>query len=272
MRGVERVYHCAAVISFLPEEHQQMTKANVEGTANVMNAALNNGIKKAVHVSSVAAFGIAPENKLIDEKFFDPQIAKRFAYYKSKHFAEREAWRANAEGLDLIVVCPSTILGAGWWNAQPNSLFRDIYNGLKFYTSSTNGFVDVRDVAECMYRLMNSEISGEKFIVSSENLSFREVMWMMADELNTARPPLEAGKFLREIAWRTEAVKHFFSNQPLLITRESAEVASINFLYNNEKIKQALGYNFKPLKETIADTSRVFLQSQKEGKPFGTFI
>ena len=208
MKGVKRVYHCAAVISFLPDEHEQMTKANVEGTANVMNAALNNGIKKAVHVSSVAAFGIAPENKLIDEKFFDPQIAKRFAYYKSKHFAEREAWRANAEGLNLIVVCPSTILGAGWWNAQPNSLFREIYNGLKFYTSSINGFVDVRDVAECMYRLMNSEISGEKFIVSSENLSFREVMWMMADELNAARPPLEAGKFLREIVWRTEAVKH----------------------------------------------------------------
>ena len=271
MAGVTHVYHCAASISFIPDEVDNMMKVNIEGTANVMNCALVSGVKKLVHVSSVAAFGMSVKGKLIDEKYADPNINKAFWYYRSKQYSEREAWRASEEGLNLVVVCPSTILGASWWDAEPNSLFREIYNGLKFYTSGVNGFVDVRDVAECMHRLMLSDISAEKFILSSENLSFQEVIWQMADELNVKRPNLEAGKMLRSIAWRTEAIKSFFTKQRPLITKESADLAAINFTYSNEKIKQALNYNFRPVKETIAETAKVFLKSEEEGKEFGVF-
>ena len=272
MEGVTNVYHCAAIVSFIPSDVEYMMKVNVEGASNVMNVALSSGVKKLVHVSSIAAFGIPVHGKVIDESFSDPNINKTFWYYRSKQYGEREAWRAREEGLNVVVVCPSTILGAGWWGAEPNSLFHEIYNGLKFYTSSTNGFVDVRDVTECMHRLMQSDISGEKFIVSAENLSFREVIWQMADELKVKRPNLEASKILRAIAWRTEAIISLFTKQRPLITKESAELASIDFTYSNEKIKRALNYNFRPMKETIAQTAQVFLKSQKEGKDFGAFI
>lgn len=272
MVGVDNVYHCAAIVSFIPSEVEYMMKVNVEGACNMMNMALSSGVKKVVHVSSIAAFGFPVNGKLINENFSDPNINKAFWYYRSKQYGEREAWRASEEGLNVVVVCPSTILGAGWWDAEPNSLFREIYNGLKFYTTSTNGFVDVRDVAECMHRLMQSDISGVKFIVSAENLSFHEVIWQMADELKVKRPSIEAGKFLRAIAWRTEAIKSLFTKQRPLITKESAELASINFTYDNEKIKKAINYNFRPMKETIAQTAQVFLKSQKEGIDFGAFI
>ena len=272
MVGVTKVYHCAALISFIPREVEQMMKVNVEGTANIMNCALASDVKKLVHVSSVAAFGLPVKGKMIDENFSDPNINKAFWYYRSKQYSEREAWRANEEGLNVVVVCPATILGAGWWDAEPNSLFLEIYNGLKFYTTSTNGFVDVRDVAECMHRLMQSNISGEKFIVSAENLSFQDVIWQMADGLKVKRPNLEAGKILRTIAWRVEAIKSFFTKQRPLITKESAELASLDFTYSNEKIKRSLNYNFKSTKETIAETAEVFLKSQEEDKEFGVFI
>lgn len=272
MKNVVNVYHCAAVVSFIPSEFEYMMKVNVEGTGNVMNLALSGGVKKLVHVSSIAAFGIPVNGKVIDENFSDPNIGKAFGYYRSKQYGEREAWRASEEGLKVVVVCPSTILGAGWWDAEPNSLFREIYNGLKFYTTSVNAFVDVRDVAECMHRLMQSDISGEKFILSAENLSFREVIWQIADELKVNRSNLEAGKILRAIAWRTEAIKSLFTHKRPLITKESAEVASIDFTYSNEKIKRTLNYNFKPVKETIAETAKVFLKSHKEKKDFGVFI
>ena len=271
MRGVRQVYHCAAVISFIPWEVDYMMKVNIEGTANVMNTALQQGVKKVVHVSSIAALGIAPNGKVIDEKYNDPNIRNSFWYYRSKHYSEREAWRANAEGLNVVVAAPSTIIGAGKWNDEPNSLFREIYNGLNFYTTSTNGFVDVRDVAECLYRLMNSAIEAEKFIISSENLSFRDVMWQMADAMQVKRPSLEAGKILRSIAWRMEWIKSLFTLQRPLVTKESARVASINFQYSNQKVKQALGYQFKPLHETINETAAVFLKSNSEGKDFGVF-
>lgn len=272
MKDVAQVYHCAAAISFIPSEVEHMMKVNIEGTANVMNCALTEGVKKLVHVSSVAAFGMPVKGKTIDEKYADPNINKTFWYYRSKQYSEREAWRANEEGLSVVVVCPSTILGAGWWDAEPNSLFREIYNGLKFYISGVNGFVDVRDVAECMHRLMLSDINGEKFILSSESLSFRGVIWQMADEMKVPRPSLEAGKVLRSVAWRTEALKSFFTKQRPLITKESAALAAIDFSYSNQKIRQALNYNFRPVKETIAETASVFLKSREEEKDFGVFI
>src|SRR5688572_30730771 len=99
-----------------------MMKVNIEGTANVMNAALVSGASKLIQVSSIAAFGTPPKGKVIDETFSDPNINKSFWYYRSKQYSEREAWRANEEGLSVIIVCPSTILGGGWWDAEPNSL------------------------------------------------------------------------------------------------------------------------------------------------------
>ena len=171
----------------------------------------------------------------------------------------------------MVVVCPGTIIGAGRWSDEPNSLFPEIYNGLKFYTTSQNGFVDVRDVVQCMYRLMQSNLSGEKFIVSAENLTFKDIIWMMADALQVKRPPYQAGKLLRSIAWRMEWVRALFTGKRPLITKESAAVASIDFTYSNQKIKQALNYTFIPLEQTIRDTATVFLQSLQQHKDYGTF-
>lgn len=272
MDGVDYVYHCAASISFIPKEVDQMMRINIDGTANVMNVALTSGIKKLLHVSSTAAFGLPAKGRVIDEKFSDPNISKSFWYFRSKQYSEREAWRASEEGLNVVIVCPSTIIGAGWWDAEPNSLFNEIYNGLKFYTTSTNGFVDVRDVATVMHRLMESNISGEKFLVTSQNLTFKDIIWQIADELKVKRPGIEAGKMLRSIAWRTEAVKALFTSQRPLITQESAALAAIDFTYSNEKIKQALNYSFTPINKTIADTAKAFLKSKEEGKDYGIFI
>ena len=103
MVGVTKVYHCAALISFIPREVEQMMKVNVEGTANIMNCALASDVKKLVHVSSVAAFGLPVKGKMIDENFSDPNINKAFWYYRSKQYSEREAWRANEEGLNVLL-------------------------------------------------------------------------------------------------------------------------------------------------------------------------
>lgn len=271
MCDVIKVYHCAAVVTFIPSEINYMMKVNIEGTANVMNVALVNRVSKLIHVSSIAAFGVPRNDKVIDETFSDPNINKSFWYYRSKQYSEREAWRANEEGLHVVIVCPSTIIGAGWWDAEPNSLFQEIYTGLKFYTASTNGFVDVRDVASCIYQLMQSNISGEKYILNSENLSFRDVIWQIADEMKVKRPSIEAGNFLLGMAWRTEEIKSFITKQRPLITKESAELASINFTYTNEKIKRTLNYSFKSMKETITETANVFLKSKRERQEFGIF-
>jgi nucleoside-diphosphate-sugar epimerase len=269
MQGVQQVYHSAAVISFVPSEVDYMLKVNIEGTANVMNVALACGVQKVVHVSSEAAFGIAPPGKVIDETYADPNIRKAPGYYLSKQYSEREAWRAHAEGLNVVIACPATIIGGGWWSHQPNSLFKEVYHGLSFYTQSVNGFVDVRDTVECMVRLMESNISGEKFLLVSENISFRELLWLMADALQVKRPRIAVGKWLLAFAWRFEVLKGWLTGQPPIITKESAALTKIDFRYSNRKVTTALNFQFRPLSQTISDTAQVYLQSEKEGKGFG---
>ncbi len=269
MQGVRQVYHCAGVISFVPSEVTHMLKVNIDGTANVMNAALQCGVQKVLHVSSEAAFGFAPQGKVIDETYADPNIRKAPWYYLSKQYGEREAWRAHAEGLNVVITCPATIIGGGWWSQQPNSLFREVYHGLSFYTQSVNGFVDVRDTVECMVRLMESNISGEKFLLVSENISFRELIWLMADSLQVKRPHIAVGKLLMSFAWRFEVLKGWLTGHPPIITKESAGLTETDFQYSNRKITTALNFQFRPLHQTIRDTAQVYLQSKKLGKSFG---
>ncbi|MCW5907831.1 MAG: NAD-dependent epimerase/dehydratase family protein [Chitinophagales bacterium] len=271
MQGVQQVYHCAAVISFIPAERDYMLRVNIEGTANVMNTAMHCGVKRVMHVSSEAAFGYAPEGKIIDETYADPNIKKRPYYYLSKQYGEREAWRASAEGLDVIIVCPATLIGGGWWSHQPNSLFREVYNGLSFYTQSVNGFIDVRDAADCMVRLMESNISSEKFLLTAENVSLRDFIWMIADELKVKRPQIAVGKWLMNFAWRYEVAKAWLTRQKPIISKESAELTEINFRYSNKKITEALNYRFIPLQQTVRETAALFLESHRLGKDYGVF-
>lgn len=269
MQGVDRVYHVAAMISMQPRDLQQMLNVNTEGTANVVNAALGSGVAKLLYVSSVAAFG-RPEraDRIIDENLDVKDSKDNFAYYKSKLFAEREVWRGIAEGLNAVIINPSTILGGGFWNIPPNGIFSHVYSGLPFYTTGVNGFVDVRDVVEVAIRLMDLDITSEKFIVSAENASFRDVMWMAADAMKVRRPYIHSGKVLGSLAWRFEAVKSLFAKPSNIITHDSVEIGQNDFYYSNEKVKKALGFTFRPLRETINDVAALYLQSRADHKPF----
>ncbi len=271
MQGVEKVYHCAALISFLPSEAKNMVKVNREGTANVMNVALHTGVKKVLHVSSEAAFGFPNRGKVIDESYDDPAIHKCPWYYRSKQYGEREAWRAHAEGLDVVIACPGTIIGGGWWNQPPNLLFPKIDKGLWFYSRSVNGFVDVRDVTDCIYQLMESNISGEKFLLVAENISLRDLVWMIADALQVKRAFIPAGKWIMFFAWRAQMLRFLLTGHSPIITKESASLTHIDFHYNNRKIIEALGYRFRPIKQTIEETAALYLKSKQENKNYGTF-
>lgn len=270
MLGVDQVYHCAAFISMQPGDADRMLNVNAEGTANVVNAALGSDIKKLLYVSSVAAFG-RPEyaDRLIDENLDVKDSKDNFAYFKSKLYAERELWRGIAEGLNAVIINPSTILGGGFWTMPPNALFEHVYKGIPFYTSGINGFVDVRDVVSVAIQLMDSDISSEKFIVSAENRSFGDVIFMAADAMKVRRPHIKVNKLIGSLAWRFEALKSFFSGIPALATRDSITIAQNDFKYSNEKLRNAIGYTFRPLKDTVDETAALYLDSIQQQKDYG---
>jgi len=262
MQGVEYVYHCAAVISFDPRELKKMLEVNVEGTANIVNACLENGIKKLCHVSSIAALGQAEKGEMTDENAKWKTSKLNSEYAISKYGGEREVWRGMEEGLNIVIVNPSVIIGAGCHQKATNKLFHSIKNFLPFYTSGVNGYVDVRDVVQAMIMLMESDISGERFVLNSENLSLQDFFIKAADILGKPHPRiLLSSPVLSTIAWIDELRGRISGNRPLL-TRENARAASAKSYYSADKFISAFSFTFVPMNESIRNAFRI-LESLK---------
>lgn len=257
--NIDKVFHTAAIVSFQSSDKQSLVKTNVEGTANIVNACVEKKIKKLVHVSSIGALGRAGSDGVVtEENHWNGK--KSSAYSTSKYLSEMEVWRAVAEGLDAVIINPSIILGPGDWNTGSSKLFNSVYGGLKFYTTGTNGFVDVNDVAEIMIKLMNSDIVGERFIVNSENINYKDLFLWMADALNVSRPKYRAGKNLSEVVWRLLAIKTIITGKRSSITRETAETANQLYYYSNNKIVETIGHKFIPVKESVCRNAVLFLK------------
>lgn len=181
MEGITEVYHCAAIVSFHPRRQREMHRINVDGTANVVNACLRHNIRKLVHVSSVSALGRKRDGQTITEDAKWDEESNGSAYGRTKYLAEMEVQRGIAEGLNAVMVNPSIILGVGDWHKGSSAMFRNAFNEFPWYTDGGTGLVDARDVADAMIRLMDSDISGARFIVSAENWSYRKIFTEMAN-------------------------------------------------------------------------------------------
>ncbi|HEY4150882.1 MAG TPA: NAD-dependent epimerase/dehydratase family protein, partial [Chitinophagaceae bacterium] len=261
MEGVDAVIHSAAIVSFIPSQRARMYRTNVDGTANVVNAALLKKIQRFVHISSVASIGrTAGESMVTEEKEWQENKVNTH-YAISKYMAEMEVWRGMGEGLSTVVLNPSTIIGYGDWNNSSCAIFKTVYNEFPWYTNGINGFVAVEDVAAAAVALLESTVNGERFIVNGDNWSFRQLFDAIADGFHKKRPQREATPFLGEIAWRMEKLKATFSGKSPLLTRESAKVAHSKTRFDNSKLRKALpGFAFTPLQTAVENACNHYLQ------------
>ncbi|AXG73459.1 NAD-dependent epimerase/dehydratase family protein [Flavobacterium arcticum] len=250
--NVTHVYHCAAYISFDPNDEELLRKVNIEGTANVVNCALAYGVRKLCHVSSIAALGNPRENEttITEETEWNPEV-KHSDYAISKHGAEMEVWRAWQEGLDMVVVNPGLIFGYGFWAQGSGKIFKTVNNGQYFYTKGSCGVIAVEDVTTIMIELMASEVSGERYTLVAEQLSYKEMLFSIADGLNKKRPSIYATPFLTSVAWRLDWLLSKLLQRKRVMTRDMATATHNDENYDNSKIKALLDYNFTNVKEYL---------------------
>jgi dihydroflavonol-4-reductase len=261
MQNITEIYHCAAIVSFNPKQTKKMFLVNVEGTANVVNAAIDAGVKKIVHVSSVAALGKLNIKEPITESMNWTPKTSNSAYAHSKYLAELEVWRGMGEGLQAAMVNPSIILGPGNWNEGSSKIFKLLYNEFPWYSNGINGFVYVKDVANAMIQLMNSNINGERFILNAENKSYADVFKMIATDFKKKLPSKVVTPFLAKIIWRWEALKYTITGKEPLVTKETATTALANTHYDNTKlIKYLPTFIYTNLEEAIKQTCKAFQQ------------
>ncbi len=263
MEGIERVFHCAAMVSFDPRDREMMYRVNQEGTANIVDLCLHHGIQKLVHVSSIAAIGRNEKEPIVTEKTKWQRTEFNTHYAISKYQAEQEVWRGMAEGLTVGIVNPSVILGSGPWDSGPLQMFGLIWKSFPFYPLGQSGFVDVRDVARSMVSLMEKDIENERFIINGENRAFRDIMETIAQALQCRPPSRYLPVWLQQILWRMEWVRSYITGYRPLITRESVMLAGGHFEFSNQKSRQLLDLTYTPVDDTIAATARQFMKSKQ---------
>ncbi len=259
MKDISDVYHCAAMVSFDPADKEMMFRININGTANVVNACLEMNIRKLCHVSSIASLGRAENKGITDENTPWKNSDKTSVYSISKYAGEKEVWRGIEEGLNAVIVNPSVIVGPGDWSKGPSAFFPLVKKGLKFYTTGTNGFVDVKDVVKTMLLLQESSISGERFIISSENLTYKQLFEMISESLHCPPPTIHAGKLISEIGWRLEKIRCALLHKKPLITKETSRTANNFYNYSNQKILHFIPFEYSPIIDTIQHTANIYL-------------
>jgi len=259
-KDITHVYHCAALVSFEPDKYHLLRQTNIEGTANIVNLCIVNNIEKLCYVSSIAAVGDAINNEEVTEETdWNPEVDKN-VYAITKYGAEMEVWRGSQEGLNVIVVNPGVILGAGIWRYGSGSIIKRVNMGIKYYTLGTIGLVDIEDVINIMIKLMESKIVNERFILVSENWTYKQFLQTVASSLNVNLPKKEAKRWLLQIGWRLDWIAHKLTGKRRILTMQLAHTLIDNSTnYNSEKIKSKLHLEFIPIKQSIYKTSQRFL-------------
>lgn len=261
MTSADEVYHCAAAVDFNTLNEDLIYQINVEGTANIVNAALELNIGKFCHVSSVATIGKPEAGGELDEDNWK-EINKNSVYAITKFQAEREVWRGVAEGLNAVIVNPVVILGPGDWKVDSSRIIALIAAGLKYFTKGNISLVDVKDVSALMIKLMDRNIFGERFIISAGTSSYKEFFDEVANCLGIDSPNFELTKWIVDLGWRADALKAMITRRPPVLTREIASALFRDYTVSNKKIIEKTGHRFISLHDMVDEICHTYLKEE----------
>jgi dihydroflavonol-4-reductase len=265
---VTHVVHCAALVSFHPRDARRLHQINAEGTANLVNLSLEAGhIERFVHVSSIAALGRDKLRPHLDERSTWVTGKHNTRYAVSKYLGEQEVWRGQVEGLTTAIVNPAMIVGSGFWAEGTARFFTQIADGLRFCPPGRTGFVDVRDVARFIGLLLESDLSEQRYVLSGENLTYRQFFDQIAAAIDVPAPAIGVTPLLAEVAWRVEWLREKLLGGTPMVTRESARTSLGQFTYGNEKSLAAFGdqFAYTPISQTIAEMGAQFETARTSG-------
>jgi dihydroflavonol-4-reductase len=258
LRGADRVYHVAGTTNLrLPAA--ELFRLNALGTRTVLEAALAEGVERAVHVSSVAAIGPAPPHGTADER----QVRAGplgIPYADSKLAAETEALRVAARGLDVVIACPAHVLGRGDERRSSTDVVRRFLLGrIPAYVDGAINVVDVEDVAAGLLLIEERGASGERYILGNRNYTwqrfFAELTRLSGVEPPALRLPLPLALAAAEAAQRLPG--------PTPLTPSEVRAAGQWWTYRSGRARRELGWTTRPHEDTVEATVRWY--TEREG-------
>lgn len=263
----ETIVHAAGMVSYSDRAMPKLKKVNVEATADLVNLALENEVENFVHISTIAALNGNKEGKPICEEDFGKDFKELTYYGQSKMLGEKEVWRGAAEGLNAVVVNPSVIIGACDWSNSSPRLFKQIYRGWDYYTEGSTGYVGVEDVVAMTLDLFEGQHFNQRYILSADNLNFKDFFTMMAKHLNKKAPSKRASKTQAKWLARLDNVRHRISGSKPLLTKQLLKSLFNHTAYDNSLVRKTLGREFESIDSAIERSAKVFLANRAKNLP-----
>ncbi|MDX1685202.1 MAG: NAD-dependent epimerase/dehydratase family protein [Saprospiraceae bacterium] len=257
--------HAAGQHSGVTSRAVDLKKTNGEGTASVVNAALESGIRRMVHISSVSSLG-RTEERLIDESFDYSDYKSHSDYSLSKHLGDLEVYRGRAEGLNANILRPSAILGSGHWSNGSDALFKKVYEGVSFYPVGGTGVVDARDAASLTLQLLTSSDGDLEVIASGHNISIRDLQIRIARFFNRRIPSRELKNWMIDLYALKEYLSGLFRKRRSVVNKNTLLRAQRTFFYDNHRSLEKMGFRYRSLSETIEDCCLAYLKFIKTGE------
>ena len=247
LEGADYAVHAAALVSFRKKDEHLMLRGTPLLAEHMVNAAHYHGLKGLVHISSVA---VLQGTEMPLDETADPQRKGLNVYARSKFDAEMQARRGEVEGLNVLILNPSVILGLPFWADGSSRLLRSAAKGLPAVPGGSTGWVDVRDVAAAVVHGLRQPSWGERYILSGSNQAFEAFYGGIADRLGKRRAPVVRAKWPFELAWRLLALIEALGGPTAQLTQDSVKAATNQGGYRNSKASE-WGLHFRPFGETL---------------------
>jgi nucleoside-diphosphate-sugar epimerase len=252
LNDCQAVVHCAGQVSFDRRDREALYTNNVLVTESVVNGALEANIEKFVYISSVAALGRLRHKSVVNEdaKWEDSDLNTYYA--KTKHWAEQEVWRAEAEGLPIVVLNPSVIIGSHAQERSSSKLLSYLKDEPKFYPSGKLNWVGVENVTEAIYKaLTTNDFNSNRYIISAGSVSYQEFFRVLADKVDKRAPYIEAKFYTMALAYYLKQIEGLFREKENLLTKETLKLIKTNIEFENSKSTNDLGIEYHSLDYTI---------------------
>ncbi|MGB3728063.1 MAG: SDR family oxidoreductase, partial [Thermodesulfobacteriota bacterium] len=263
LKGCDTLYHTAGVASFRKEDYQKMEEINVKGTSNILNAALEAGIKKAVHTSSIAAIGVDPNRGIANEETKYDLDYLGVKYLDTKHRGEQIALDLAKKGLPLVVVNPSTVIGTGDIYLSSTAFILWFYKK-KFpgYMDGTLNMVDVDDVAEGHILAAEKGRIGERYILGNENFTLLQLFSLLEEVTGVPKPKMKIPYFMALASgYVVERILGMSFPNYSTMDLDSVKLSKLRWHFDSSKAINELGYQPGDIKESVKNTLTWFREN-----------
>ena len=177
-----------------------------------------------------------------------------------------EVWRGVQEGVKSVIINPGVIIGPGFSKSAFGTIIKMVTNKKRFHTCGKTGYVDVRDIANIMIRLMNSKIENERYILVNKNLSYKKVIDMVSSNLGLKNKSTFVSKSKLKIALVFDLVSSKFFNKERKLSKALCKTLTRNFNYSSKKIKKSLNFEFTSILETFEKSCQFYSQEKSSWK------